>query len=199
MLEVRVPHKGGTVSVVERRRRMMIIEGLFLEFHQVDRVARMCAAGFDMPDGTRFRTSRSSALKYIKQIEERWIAEAEGLRPVRLELHRRSIINDIRSAKGDKKWSAVGSLRRLLADVDGVAVQNHRVEHEAGAGLLVMFANWTVADKRRYAETGRKPGESYSVDDDFPFDPPCADAAGSNGKSSGVVKPATGSGNGSST
>jgi hypothetical protein len=157
------------VSLAEQRRRMIIIEQLFIEYHQVDRVARMCAAGIDLPDGTRFRVGRSTALNYIRKIEERWVKEAEALRPYRMELHRRALVNHIRGAKGDKKWSAISSLSRLLADIDGViAPQKHQVAVDASGSLLAAFDGWTDDDKLHFAQTGLRPGEG-PADEDDPF------------------------------
>lgn len=202
MLAIRAKAKPGVqvVSRAEQVRRMNLIEQLYLEYRQVGRVARMCAAGIDMPDGTRFRCSQSSAQKYIRRIEERWLAESEETRPYLLEQSRKAIVAHIRAAKGDKKWSAVSSLSRLLADVDGlIAPQRHQVEHSASRDLLAMFAGWSVEDKRRYAETGQRPGQVAEADVEDPFASavPPSTSPGSNG--AGAEQPKPNGGNGAGT
>lgn len=93
-------------------KRSAFVEETYVRVQSVAETCKLAHAALGISDTTTKRLIRS--------IRQRWAAEAEPERETLREHHRRGIIADLNLARGASKWSAVCSLRRLLAEVDGV-------------------------------------------------------------------------------
>lgn len=159
--------KGGRfVSYAEQRRRMNIIESLYLRGERNgEQVAARLAAGITFDDGSVLKLSRSRTLVYIKRLRERWSTEAEADRRRLLGEWRKSVLVDLSLARSNKQFGPVASMHRRLAEVDGlVGPVRYDVTVRAGdaATAASLLAGWTAEQVKHYAETGEEPADDES-------------------------------------
>lgn len=146
------------VSMAEQRWRMSMVEELMLRFRTKAEVVRLCMKGFKPKDERFFRLGRSTVARYMSLVEKRWETEAEPQRLHLKEWTTRSIISDLAAMRAQGKWNGVASMRRLLAQVDGVlAPIKHEVAIRETVHTQAVSEGWTDAEKKTFLETGEWP------------------------------------------
>jgi hypothetical protein len=160
MLEARKHTKGGSpVTNAEVKRRMEIVEEFHLRYRSKTKVVSLLSGGIKLENGDTFRLGKTAIERYYKRLEERWDQEAAPDRQRRQEWHRRALVSDIAAARNQNKWSPVPSLRRLLAEIDGVLAPQQHEHFVADASSIAksITAGWTEEQKLAFVKTGEWP------------------------------------------
>lgn len=106
---------GRRVGKVEVERRLRFVESLLALGHARREIVAEVAR--------KFGASTRTADDYIRRVREEWQTEAEGSAPQRRDESRARLMRLRLVLESKMAWSALVSVERLLADLDGLRVR----------------------------------------------------------------------------
>lgn len=124
------PPGGRRVGKAEVERRLRFVESLLARGHARREIVAEVSR--------KFGASTRTADDYIRRVREEWRKEAEVTAPQRRDETRARLMKLRLTLEGKSAWSAVVSVERLLADIDGLRLRpalQVECQPHAGHGL----------------------------------------------------------------